>query len=403
MFDLLKLLAILALIILLLRRGWNLGLVLLLASAGLGLLFARPALDLIRDGLGAATDLLTLRLVAVVLLIMTLGEMLRQTAGLRGMVQALVDLFPDNRLVLAAIPALVGLLPMVGGAMFSAPMVDEIGTSLGVSRERKTFVNYWFRHMWEYVLPVYPSILLATALLELSVRQLVAVQWPLFVAAIVGGVLFGMLGLRRGGNPTERQDRWYSLKRLFASTWPIVLVILLALILGLDLILSLVLTLALLMAVKRVGLRTLWEIEWYRVPWHTVVVIFGAMIFRRVLGTTGAVEALSQALTDLHIPAVVVVCAVPAVAGLLTGLGTGAYSVGLPVVLPFIGRSPADPTWAAWAYAGGMLGVMLSPLHLCLALTRIYFKAEWGRVYRMIVPAALLVVATAVGLLLLHG
>jgi hypothetical protein len=45
--------------------------------------------------------------------------------------------------------------------------------------------------------------------------------------------------------------------------------------------------------------------------------------------------------------------------------------------------------------------VMSSPLHLCLALTRVYFKAEWRSVYRFIVPSAALVVAVAGVVLLL--
>jgi len=52
-----------------------------------------------------------------------------------------------------------------------------------------------------------------------------------------------------------------------------------------------------------------------------------------------------------------------------------------------------------WAWAGGFLGTMMSPVHLCLALTRVYFEADWGSIYRRMVPAALLVAATA-GLLL---
>jgi hypothetical protein len=44
---------------------------------------------------------------------------------------------------------------------------------------------------------------------------------------------------------------------------------------------------------------------------------------------------------------------------------------------------------------------MSSPMHLCLALTRVYFKAEWKSVYRLIAPAAVLVVATAATILLL--
>jgi hypothetical protein len=43
--------------------------------------------------------------------------------------------------------------------------------------------------------------------------------------------------------------------------------------------------------------------------------------------------------------------------------------------------------------------MLLSPLHLCLALTKDYFQAQWGPLYRMLVPSAAVVTATAILLL----
>ena len=31
--------------------------------------------------------------------------------------------------------------------------------------ERRTFLNYWFRHVWEMVFPLYPSLVLAAGLM----------------------------------------------------------------------------------------------------------------------------------------------------------------------------------------------------------------------------------------------
>ena len=55
----------------------------------------------------------------------------------------------------------------------------------------------------------------------------------------------------------------------------------------------------------------------------------------------------------------------------------------------------------ALAYTGAFLGVLLSPLHLCFSLTRDYFKAEWGQVYKMVVPSVALVAAAVVALYVL--
>jgi len=408
MTALLKLTLVFAGIILSLSRKWNLGLVLLLASVVTGLLFAHPIPEIVHDVFLTTVDLLTLRIALAVVMIMVLGEMLRQTAGLKGMVEALQALIPNGRIVIAALPALVGFLPMVGGAMFSASMVNEVGDRLGADGERKTFVNYWFRHIWEPIFPMYPSMLVAAALLGLTTTQLAMATWPLVVAAVIGGLLFGLLGLpRRGAHDPEPPPLAQSLRVLATSTWPVVLVIVLSLTLPVDerisLILSLLVTITLMMVTRHIPPRDLATILHKRIPWKTVVVIFGALIFRRVLENSGAVLAVSDALTGLHIPLAVVAFGVPFIAGLLTGLVFAGFSIGFPVILPLVVADGGTiaPAWAAWLLAGGLLGAMFSPVHLCLALTRVYFKAEWGPIYRRIAPAALLVAATAATMLLL--
>jgi hypothetical protein len=40
-------------------------------------------------------------------------------------------------------------------------------------------------------------------------------------------------------------------------------------------------------------------------------------------------------------------------------------------------------------------------VHLCLALTRVYFKAEWGGIYRRLVPAAVLLILSVVAVVVL--
>jgi integral membrane protein (TIGR00529 family) len=392
MLDVLKLVGVLALIVGLLRLKWNLGGVLLLASAATGLLFGRAAGDLVRDALGATVDPLTLRLVAIVLLITFLGEILRSTLQLEGLIHSLADLFVDQRWLLALMPMLIGLLPMVGGAMFSAPMVEEASQGLDLSGERRTFVNYWFRHVWESVFPLYPSLILAAGLMGVSVQTLTATQWPLCLTALAGGILFGMVGIRGASTPGhDRPGHKDTLFLLLKSIWPIVLVLALSMLLGVDLIGSLLVTVAILIAVHRLRPRQLWDLA-RKMPLGTAPIIVGAMIFRRVLETSNAVEAASQAMANLGIPLPFVVFAVPMAAGLLTGLAVAAFAIGFPIVLPLCGPDLIGSGYGFLAYAGGFVGLMLSPVHLCLALTRIYFKAEWGGIYRRLVPAAFLMI-----------
>jgi integral membrane protein (TIGR00529 family) len=396
MLDLLKLAGILALIILLLRLKWNLGLVLLLASVLTGLIYGRALDELALDTLSAAVDALTLRLVAIVLLITFLGGILRSTLQLEGLIRAMGDLFVDRRWLLPLMPTIIGLLPMVGGAMFSAPMVEEASQGLDVSPERRTFVNYWFRHPWESIFPLYPSLILAAGLMGVSPQELTITQWPIFVASVVGGVLFGLVGIKRGNTQDgSRPGYQQTLALLLKSIWPIVLVLALSVLFDVDLILSLVVTIVVLIAVQRQGPRQLWAVV-KDMPLGTVPIILGAMIFRRVLETSQAIEVASEALASMGIPLAIVVFSVPLLSGILTGLAVAAFAIGFPIVFPLCGPDLMASGYGLLAYAGGFVGLMLSPVHLCLALTRVYFKAGWGGVYQRLLPAAALVAISAV-------
>jgi integral membrane protein (TIGR00529 family) len=400
--TLLKLAGILAFIVVLLRFRWNLGLVLLLASAVTGWFFGQPAGSLALDAVQAAVDPLTLRLVAIVLLITFLGEILRSTLQLEGLIRSLCDLFADARWLLALMPMLIGMLPMVGGAMFSAPMVDEASRHLDVNRENRTFLNYWFRHAMEPIFPLYPSLIVAAGLMNVPVQRLTLAQWPLFLAALAGGVLFGLAGTRQvEPAAAARAGRRETVVLLLKSVWPILLVLGLSVVLEVDLILSLAVTIALLVLVERLGPRRLWETA-RRTPLGIAPIIVGAMVFRGVLESSGAVEAVSVSLAELGIPLAVLVFAVPFVPGFLTGLAVAAFAIGFPIVLPLVGPDVVGNGYGLLAYTGGLVGLMLTPVHLCLSLTRVYFKAEWGGIYRRMLPAAGLLVLAGIFMLVIR-
>jgi len=398
--PLLKLGGVLGLIIVLLRRKLNLGLVLLIAALAVAWLFAHPLPALQEDVLKAIEDPLTLRLALIVVLIMLLGELLRVTAGMAQMVQALDDLLPDGRLVLVLWPAFIGLLPMVGGAMFSAPLVQEVGERLHISAERRTFLNYWFRHVWENVLPLYPSFVLGIGLLGLTAQRAVSLFWPMALAAVGSGLVLGFASIQREQRVSRNHLR-DNLRLLVRSSWPVFLVLAFTLVLGLDMLIALGIVLGLQMAVGRVQLRTLRDVA-RRLPWTTVLVIVSAMVFRQVLEGSGAVRQVAEALSTLPIAPAILAFALPFLAGLFTGLTSAAYSIGFPLVLPLFGAAPLSGGQLAWLWTAGLVGVLLSPMHACLALTREYFKADWGRLYHFLFPAVGSMALMA-GLLLLIG
>jgi len=272
---------------------------------------------------------------------------------LEGLVGSLSDLFVDSRWLLVLMPMLIGMLPVAGGAMFSAPMVQEVSQGLDLSRERRTFLNYWFRHTMEGVFPLYPALVLAAGLIGVSVQAMVLNQYPLFLAAVGGGLLFGMPGISKPVRAADQRTALStSLKLLLKSIWPIARVLVLSLALKVDLVLALAITLAALVVIERQKPRTLWELL-RRMPLGTVPVIVGAMVFRSVLESGHAVEAISVALKGLGIPVAALLFLVPFAAGLLTGLVSPAFAIGFPIVLPLCGTDLGLGGCGILMFAGG--------------------------------------------------
>jgi integral membrane protein (TIGR00529 family) len=242
-----------------------------------------------------------------------------------------------------------------------------------------------------------------SALLGISVFDFISASWPLTLVSLVSGTLWGLAGMDHGAplaaDETPKREIW---RRLFQGTWPLLLVILSVVVLKLNMILSLIGVIVLFVAVKRLAPREWWPVIKGAFPVHTFTAILGVMIFKHVLEDAGAVNQIPAALSMLGLPAMLVAFVVPMIVGLLTGTAAATLALSVPLVAPLLEGGALTAMGAGvWLFVGGFSGVLLSPLHLCLALTKDYFGATWGDLYRRIVPAVALVVVAAMGLVLL--
>jgi len=127
-----------------------------------------------------------------------------------------------------------------------------------------------------------------------------------------------------------------------------------------------------------------------------LLLVAGIMIFQEVLRATGALAGISAFFVASQLPVPLLVALIPFIAGLMTGLTVGYIGITFPLLLPLMG-TPVPSLWLeSLAFASGFAGVMLSPVHLCLVLTREFFGADTVQVYHRLVAPSLLVLATAV-------
>lgn len=407
--------AILAMLAALARAGFAIGRVLavapLLAAAVLWHdgLPAALADEVTRDGWLFVFD--TAALVALIGIIDVFGRLLKHTEKLPRLMRALLALFRDGRVALAGMPSVIGLLPMPGGAMVSAPMVEEIAREAGpgVTPEDKTLVNYWFRHTWEYFFPVYPAVFTAARMWQVEISTVMARQVVLTPVAVAAGVVFILSRVKpmRRVRPREGTGGLSHLGAIASGLAPVAVA--LALWYGLELLgegglgliawrpwgkASLCLALALVTAglavVNRVPAGWLLERTRACLPIDMTLLMAGAMLFQAVVKRSGAVGALSVELAGMGAPAWLVVFLLPLAAGLLTGIAVAYVTIAFPLLAGLVAAGgSADAASTVLAFVGGYVGVLLSPVHICLVLTREYFRADVLRVYaRLAAPVA---------------
>lgn len=129
-------------------------------------------------------------LVLCLYFVMCLEVELRKSGSLHGMVVTLRNIFSSNKVTLAVMPAFLGLLPSLGGARFSAPIVQEASEGIAVNDEEKSAINLWFRHIFEFSNPLMPGVILACAIANVTIGDLITqVGWCTILCFVLGWIV----------------------------------------------------------------------------------------------------------------------------------------------------------------------------------------------------------------------
>ncbi|HOX92752.1 MAG TPA: DUF401 family protein [Spirochaetales bacterium] len=165
-------LAVFALVVFASAKKLHLG----IAAAGGGILFALlrglSLLEIIRVALAELLKPDTLLLLVLVTVIMAFSSAMKKAGAMDGFARALASIVPSKRLTLAIAPLIIGTLPMPGGAILSAPLVDAFDPERERGNHTLSTTNYWFRHNLELAWPLYPAFILTSTMAGLSVGRL---------------------------------------------------------------------------------------------------------------------------------------------------------------------------------------------------------------------------------------
>ena len=433
-------------ILLAIKRKWPLGGAFLMGAILLGLFFGMPLPAILHSLAHSLTDAKTVSLGVVVSLILVLSHSMEKAGQMQRLLDRFQGLVVRPRVNLVVFPALIGLLPMPGGAIFSAPMVKTLGRNLNMPGSLLSYINYWFRHIWEYWWPLYPGVLLTTTLADIDLWTFVIFLLPLSsVATLVGYWPLQSLGSPRpspagheeaqaGSQDTGTRDLpeptpAASAQQCAAGSTPPrppLLPVLreltpIGIVIGLGLGLGAVLTPLLspwrISVAKEIGLIValiaaigwVWRVNGLlpgerrrilmkRELLHMFAMVAAILMFKGMLEESGAVTLVSDELLRWRIPLVTITMILPFLIGNIVGLTVGFVGTTFPILISLVhsfGQGHLMLPYLMLGLVCGFLGVLLSPLHLCLLLSNAYFQTSLPALYRLLwAPCLFLLAAT---------
>ena len=330
----------------------------------------------------AFTETLTMQrtwdLLLCLYFVMCLEVELRKSGSLHGMVVTLRNIFSSNKVTLAFMPAFLGLLPSLGGARFSAPIVQEASEGIAVDDEQKSAINLWFRHIFEFSNPLMPGVILACGIANVSIGDLIdQVGWVTILCFVLGWIfLIIPLKITDPEKATNTQhDRTIDWKSLVLAFGPIVTSFLLIVAFNVQAALAMGLVVVAFIPLyfwfkRPISVKSVFTESLDKKLFFNVVCI---LYFIQLLTVIGTLDEIVSVFNNSSLPQAVIIACLSFIFGVMTGMGQGYIAIVMPIVALM---APGNIVLVGIAMVYGMAGQMVTPTHLCILVTGDYFKCR---------------------------
>lgn len=347
---------------------------------------------------------LTISVVLATFGVMWLSQLYKETKFINTLSESLSRIINNPKIVLTMLPAVIGFLPVAGGALMSAPLVDSEAEKLGLKSDRKAYINLWFRHTIFPIYPISQVLILTAALAAVTTWSIIVRQIPVVVVMVIVGYIIGFWKTPnlKGEKAAENSEHRKNVKAFLFSFSPILITIAVAVTLsllsadfsrqGFDVLVATLVGLAVLMVISKSDFRKITRPLRSRGIYEITFAAYGAFLLGSMMKATGISEMFQSFATSQGIDSTLLLIVVPATLGILTASALGGISISMPILGAIITLTPRT---AALIYMSGFLGYVMSPTHLCFAFTANYFKCSMDKIYRYAIPSFLVTFGTA--------
>jgi integral membrane protein (TIGR00529 family) len=296
---------------------------------------------------------------------------------------------------LMMIPALFGLLPVPGGALMSAPIVQQIDPEADANK--KVSINVWYRHMLLIIYPLSSSLIIASFLTNINLYILVLGLLP----GLIVMWLIGYITLVKNITPFSEQGE-RDLKRAFHNLLPILIAPIIDFI-GrtffdipvpeLFLLVGLFVSIWTALRFGNMNFSNVKIISKKMKIWRFPLIIFAMFMFLEVFILSGAPEEIAS--LDLSVFLLILI-------GFFLGFATGRIQLPISILIPiyivqFTGITIPLLDFI-FIYTSISLGYLITPIHPCVAYSTEYFETDFIKAIKILGKPILISFILLIGL-----
>jgi len=350
----------------------------------------------------------TIELALLMTFIFVLAKSMQETGAIKKLIASLRTIFSKGG-ILGVIPAVYGLMPVPGGALFSAPMIDDEGEKYKLDKNQKNMLNIWFRHIWFPIYPISSAMILicSTKFSDINIYLLMLINMPAFIASILIGLFILKKFIGKIEKQKEKTKEYSGLIYLIPPVTPLFFYGALRVIdfpETTSFLIGVIFSIIVLYFLTKIKVKEYLQILKKSLTWKLALAIFGIMIFRQMFEITRANEIIASIIGGFSAPALAMIILIPLLLGFITGYNLGAIALSYFLVQPFFqatGISIIGLT--SIIFISSLVGYLISPIHLCNVLSSDYLKTDPTRIYKFFIPSALSLVIIQVLFVVLLG
>ena len=385
----LQLIITVSIILILMSRKYYMGLCMLAGGIVLWLMRSGDPFLLATSFVSMLHQTRTYDLIISLYLIMCMEILLRSSGTLANMVNALKKAFSSDKAIIAIMPFFLGVLPSVGGARFSCPIVEESSRQYNASQEDKAAINYWFRHPCELFNPIVPGMIMACSISGVAYSEfLKGTFWICIVWLILGWILLiqplkkidTAENIEDKAADTSEPEAKTSLVDVFLAIMPIFITFLLVVFLDLNASIAMILSTSLLYIILllRKAEISLKDAILGAIDKKMFINIGFILYFVQILEDTGALSDVVAAFQAAPLPTPVIIAGITFVVAILTGMSQAYIAIVMPISAAL--SQSGDMLLLIITMVFGLAGLMLTPIHVCFTVTTDYFNASFFKV-----------------------